>query len=542
MLLILFFWQSRHAAGAVGDIKASDPVEVANDLAEVTSAPVAVRTPLELKSSQDDATVELLVGRATHLVPPWPVAGASLTDPEIADIQVVTPDLILVSGTGSGTADLLMWSEDGETSGMQGSWSTSTSSRLQATLRRHVPPHRTCGSSSRRRSRSCAEPCARPSRRRSCARTWIGLGNRLRRPHRPAGSPASPGEGARGRGQPHQHPLAGSQRLPDGGQLVLRPDARPLERRPRSTRSASDRPKAAPVSRNPPFVFNRGRRTSDPSVSLFGGLPDENIEVFLQALEENQYLRILAEPNLVALSGEEASFLAGGEFPIPVVQGGGNGGRDLDHDRVQGVRRGPEVQADRRRRREDPPAGRPGGQRPHRRRRSRDPGLPRTQCRHPQVGDGGRDEERADVRARRPDPGNHQRRRRPRLPGLGSLPILGPLFRSVRYRSGETELVVLVTASLVEPLSQTSFPPLPGVKSTWSPQRLGALLPEGRIEGGPPAKLAFTTARWLDEQGPEPSQGSGRLGRRTRSAFATQPGRLQARRPLPRVDPQPTQE
>ena len=40
---------------------------------------------------------------------------------------------------------------------------------------------------------------------------------------------------------------------------------------------------------------------------------------------QNNVLRVLAEPNLMAISGQEASFLAGGEFPIPVTQGGGSG-------------------------------------------------------------------------------------------------------------------------------------------------------------------------------------------------------------------------
>ena len=69
-----------------------------------------------------------------------------------------------------------------------------------------------------------------------------------------------------------------------------------------------------------PFAFNSPTNVS-PAVTLFGGLFDTQLQVFLAALAENQYLRLLAEPNLVALSGEEASFLAGGEFPIPVVQG-----------------------------------------------------------------------------------------------------------------------------------------------------------------------------------------------------------------------------
>lgn len=50
---------------------------------------------------------------------------------------------------------------------------------------------------------------------------------------------------------------------------------------------------------------------------------DANLGVTLQALEQKNLLQILAEPNLVAMDGKEASFLAGGEFPFPVVQGQG---------------------------------------------------------------------------------------------------------------------------------------------------------------------------------------------------------------------------
>ena len=56
--------------------------------------------------------------------------------------------------------------------------------------------------------------------------------------------------------------------------------------------------------------------------------------------------------------------------------------------------------------------------------------------------------------------------RNSRVPGLGDIPILGALFRSVRYRSRDTELVVLVTASLVEPMSAALAPLTPGAAHT----------------------------------------------------------------------------
>jgi len=49
-------------------------------------------------------------------------------------------------------------------------------------------------------------------------------------------------------------------------------------------------------------------------------------QMFVSALRQNSMLKILAEPNLVAMNGHEARFLAGGEFPVPVPQSGAGGG------------------------------------------------------------------------------------------------------------------------------------------------------------------------------------------------------------------------
>ena len=57
-----------------------------------------------------------------------------------------------------------------------------------------------------------------------------------------------------------------------------------------------------------------------------GGL---NLRARLQALEQNSLLKTLAEPNLSALSGEQAQFLVGGEYPVPVSQSSGSGGATI---------------------------------------------------------------------------------------------------------------------------------------------------------------------------------------------------------------------
>jgi pilus assembly protein CpaC len=57
-------------------------------------------------------------------------------------------------------------------------------------------------------------------------------------------------------------------------------------------------------------------------LNLFLFRPDLNFGAVIQALQSKNLLQILAEPNLIALNGKEASFLAGGQFPFPIVQPG----------------------------------------------------------------------------------------------------------------------------------------------------------------------------------------------------------------------------
>jgi len=61
-------------------------------------------------------------------------------------------------------------------------------------------------------------------------------------------------------------------------------------------------------------------------LNVFAFRPDLNLGVLIKALRTKNLIEILAEPNLITSSGKEASFLVGGEFPFPVIQGGANAG------------------------------------------------------------------------------------------------------------------------------------------------------------------------------------------------------------------------
>ena len=73
------------------------------------------------------------------------------------------------------------------------------------------------------------------------------------------------------------------------------------------------------TGQSPPFTANE---TVGNVLNLFLFRPDIHFGAVIEALETKNLLQILAEPNLIAVNGKEASFLAGGQFPFPIVQPG----------------------------------------------------------------------------------------------------------------------------------------------------------------------------------------------------------------------------
>lgn len=90
-------------------------------------------------------------------------------------------------------------------------------------------------------------------------------------------------------------------------------------------------PRAEEVSSDATFTLTD-------ALNLFLFRPDLDIGATIRALQNKRMLEILAEPNVLAIDGKPASFLAGGEFPFPVVQGGANAGAVTIQFREFGVR------------------------------------------------------------------------------------------------------------------------------------------------------------------------------------------------------------
>ncbi|MGE0255565.1 MAG: type II and III secretion system protein family protein [Alphaproteobacteria bacterium] len=226
--------------------------------------------------------------------------------------------------------------------------------------------------------------------------------------------------------------------------------------------------------------------------NVFARSADGNIDVsaVIDALETEGLVTMLAEPNLTALSGETASFLAGGEFPIPVVQGDGSTSVEfkkfgvalaftptvLDAGRVS-LRVAPEVSA-----LSNAGAVTVNGF-----------SIPALTARRAEttveLGSGQslaiagllQNNTAQDVRE---------------FPWLADLPIIGALFRSTEFSRDETELVILVTPYLVRPSSTALAVPTDGFRApddagrvlggeTWRQRQPGRPVPATPRLAGP---------------------------------------------------------
>jgi pilus assembly protein CpaC len=212
------------------------------------------------------------------------------------------------------------------------------------------------------------------------------------------------------------------------------------------------------------------------AVNLFLFNTGLNTAAYIRALRTNGALRALAEPNLIAMNGQQASFLAGGEFPVPVVQGGGNtsavsvvfkeyGVRlnfkptiiDEDHIRLElepevstidfanGVRFNGFV-------------------------------IPALRTRRARTGVELRDGQSFALAGLLD---NNETKSLSKIPVIGDIPILGNLFKSSSFQKQETELMFIITADLVKPVNSDELPQMKGVDGLKNGSPLGVEPPGG---------------------------------------------------------------
>lgn len=198
----------------------------------------------------------------------------------------------------------------------------------------------------------------------------------------------------------------------------------------------------------------------DSGNSILGGFTGDNVRLgaVIEALETEGFLTVLAEPTLTALSGETATFLAGGEFPIPVP----------DDNRIViefkqfgvGLSFTPTVLAkDRISMRVRPEVSQLSTEAAIQVNGIAVPGLTTRRAETTVELGSGQGFAIAGLLQQ------SLSQTSTKLPGLGDLPVLGALFRSDRFRNQETELVIIVTPYLVKPTDPRNLrTPLDGLR------------------------------------------------------------------------------
>jgi len=195
----------------------------------------------------------------------------------------------------------------------------------------------------------------------------------------------------------------------------------------------------------------------------------EGIGAVVKALESKGYFQSLAEPNLIAYNGQEASFLAGGEFPIPVVQGGGNNNSVTVQFKEFGVRLKfkPTIAGDVIRLKVAPEVSSLDFNNGVTLQGFRIPALLTRRA-------------ETDVELRDGQSfaiagllNNVTQEDKAAIPILSKLPIIGALFKSKSDRAERTELMVLITPRLVRPLDPDEVPPLPTRPKAFLPAPTG---------------------------------------------------------------------
>ena len=187
------------------------------------------------------------------------------------------------------------------------------------------------------------------------------------------------------------------------------------------------------------------------------GFPRLTMQLFFRAMRENRLLRVLAEPNLIALSGQEANFLAGGEFPVPIPQGLGTTTIEWKKFGVL-LRFTPTVIGQQKIRLSVRPevserdfttqvtlAG--GTTVPGIKARNVDTTVELVSG--GTIAIAGLLNEEVQAAARK-------------IPGIGDVPVLGALFSSTEFQRNQTELVILVTPELVSAMNPDQVGPVPG--------------------------------------------------------------------------------
>ncbi|MBZ5610924.1 MAG: type II and III secretion system protein family protein [Acidobacteriia bacterium] len=394
--------------------------------------------------------IKLTVGKSIVIDYPADIARISTSNPDIVDASPVTAREVLLHGKGFGTVTLVVWSKTGQRN------------FYNIDVEQNLEPYR----------QLLKETFPREDIHVQSSRDSLSLTGRV--------SSKEVADRAAALAGPFGKTIVNNLQImagPVDKQILLRVKFAELDRTAsnqfavnlvstgatntigRVTSGGSPAPTPVTISGGTGLAANSTFTISD-ALNIFAFRPDLNLGVLLRALQQRNLLQILAEPNLVTSNGKEASFLVGGEFPIPVLQGGGNAGAVTIQFREFGIRLtfNPQLTENNTIRLYVKPEvssldfanalSFSGFTIPALSSRKMETNI--------ELGEG-----QSFVIAGLID--NRVTETISRIPGLANLPVLGNLFKSKQLDKNNTELVVMVTPEITMPLQPGEAKPMPAM-------------------------------------------------------------------------------
>lgn len=426
----------------------------------LVTASLAVAPPVWAAAAQGSAQaptgeLHLLVGRSLVLTSPTPLTRVSVADPSVADALVVTPNQVLVNGKKVGTVSLVLWDQNGQSQSFDVYVDLDITGIAQKVHEAFPNEAITIGT-----TKDVVTVSGHVSSQEVADRIMKIVQGETPKVVSLMQVPPPP--------TPPEILLAvkfaevDRAALAQYGINLLAPGTRSSG--PGSTVGTLGTQQFGPPQLNS-LTVTPSTSGGSPAVAadfalsdllnLFVFRPDLDLAATIRALSQRNVLQILASPNLLTQAGKEASFLAGGEFPYPVVQSGATNNAITIQFRQFGVRLTflPTIDPDGRIHLKVTPEV-----------SSLDFAnaltisgftIPALSTRRVQTEMDLQDGQSFAIAGLVDD---RVTRVASKIPGLGDIPVLGRFFRSNSLNKTKTELLVMVTPRIVRPSEETKVP------------------------------------------------------------------------------------
>lgn len=410
------------------------------------AAPESVPTPVEPVPD----SVRLLVGRSTIVHIGKPIARVSLTSADVADALVTSPDELLINGKAAGTISMFVWDRAGAIRRYEVTVQNDLA-KLSAQLKELFPKENVQVRANGRSAVLSGDVSSK-----DVVDKMVSLAGSFVESKEDLVSLLQVGPAGR------SNQVLLRVRFAEVSRSAMTELGVSLFTGPGGYKNWLGR---STTDQTPAPEFNDGKLVFSDFLNLFFFNTKEQLGGVIKALQTKGLFQSLAEPNLIAESGKEASFLAGGEFPVPIAQGTGAGTSISVMFKEFGIRLNftPIVNGDRVHLKVRPEVSTLDFTNAVSLNGFRIPALTtrRTET-EVELNDG-------QTFAIAGLMNNSLNSTLQKIPGIGDIPILGLLFKSKAAQKNQTELVVMITPEILRNDSPGVTPNLPNMTEPYLP-------------------------------------------------------------------------